>query len=101
MQNNDRAKQFMPFDALKGFKEEINKRKRVIVAKRELSEDDLQDLQNKIYLINTGMIVEITYYDNEQYVKIKGMVSKINFDLKYIVIVKTKINIDCIVNINL
>ena len=39
MQNNDRAKQFMPFDALKGFKEEINKRKRVIVAKRELSED--------------------------------------------------------------
>ena len=101
MQNNDRAKQFMPFDALKGFKEEINKRKRVIVAKRELSEDDLQELQNKVYLINTGMIVEITYYDNEQYVKIKGMVSKINFDLKYIVIVKTKINIDCIVNINL
>ena len=101
MQNNDRAKQFMPFDALKGFKEEINKRKRVIVAKRELSEDDLQELQNKVYLINTGMIVEITYYDNDQYVKIKGMVSKINFDLKYIVIVKTKINIDCIVNINL
>lgn len=101
MQNNDRAKQFMPFDALKGFKEEINKRKRVVVAKRELSEDDLQELQNKVYLINTGMIVEITYYDNDQYVKIKGMVSKINFDLKYIVIVKTKINIDCIVNINL
>lgn len=101
MQNNDRAKQFMPFDALKGFKEEINKRKRVVVAKRELSEDDLQELQNKVNLINTGMIVEITYYDNDQYVKIKGMVSKINFDLKYIVIVKTKINIDCIVNINL
>ena len=47
MQNNDRAKQFMPFDALKGFKEEINKRKRVIVAKRELSEDDLQDCKDE------------------------------------------------------
>lgn len=101
MPNNERAKQFMPFDALKGFKEEINKRKKVVVSKKELSEDDLQELQNKISLINVGMIVEITYYQDNQYIKIQGMVSKINLDLKYIMIVKAKININNIVNISL
>ena len=59
MQNNDRAKQFMPFDALKGFKEEINKRKRVIVAKRELSEDDLKAISGGVAITSVicGIII--------------------------------------------
>ena len=63
---NDRAKQFMPFDALKGFKEEINKRNKIVVEKRELSEDDYKELQRKICLIKEGMIVTITYFDNKE-----------------------------------
>ena len=98
---NDRAKQFMPFDALKGFKEEINKRNKIVVEKRELSEDDYKELQRKICLIKEGMIVTITYFDNKEYIKVNGVVSKINLESKYLYIVKNKILINNIVDIQI
>ena len=43
-----RAKQFMPFDALKGYKEAIKEKQKVIVEKKELSEDGTKkNLANK------------------------------------------------------
>ena len=40
------------------------------------------------------------YFENSEYLSLEGMVSKLDFDNKYIQIVKTKINIDSIVNIS-
>ncbi len=47
------------------------------------------------------MIVQVEYYENKQYVQIKGIVSKINLDTKIIQIVKTKINLLDIVSIEI
>ena len=40
----DRARQFLPFDALKGYKEAIQKKQTVIVDKKDISEDDAKAL---------------------------------------------------------
>ena len=47
------------------------------------------------------MIVQVVYYENKQYVQIEGIVSKINLDTKILQIVKTKINLFDIINIEI
>ena len=88
-----RAQIFQSFDALKGFREILNEQERVIVQKKELSEDDLNQLDYIIHQIKVGMIVQVIYYEKNQYVKLEGIVSKFNLDTKIIQIVKTKINL--------
>lgn len=96
-----RAQIFQSFDALKGFREILKEKERVIVPKKILSEDDLAELDYKIHQINVGMMVKITYYDNGQYVQIEGKVSKLNLDTKMIQIVKTKLDVKTIIDIKL
>ena len=93
MKNNsqNRAQIYMSFDALKGFKEKIKEKQRIIVAPKELSEDDLDELDRKIKQLKTGMIIQVTYFDHEQYVLLKGMLSKISYEQKTLQIVKTQI----------
>ena len=95
-----RAQIFQSFDALKGFKEILKEKERVIVPKKILSEDDLAELDYKVHQIKIGMIIKVTYYDNGQYVQIEGIVSKLNLDTKMIQIVKTKLDLTNIINIS-
>lgn len=94
-----RAQIFQSFDSLKGFREILKEKERVIVPKKILSEDDLAELDYKVHQIKIGMIVKVTYYDNGQYVQIEGKVSKLNLDTKKIQIVKTKLDLKSIVDI--
>lgn len=96
-----RAQIFQSFDALKGFREILNEQERVVVPKKELSEDDLDQLDHTIHQIKVGMIIQVVYYENKQYVQIEGIVSKINLDTKILQIVKTKINLLNIVSIEI
>ena len=88
---SDRARQFMPFDALKGYKEAIKEKQKVIVEKKELSEDDAIMLSRKLNEIKKGDMIKVIYYLDSQYICIEGMLSKINIDERYLMIVKTKI----------
>jgi len=94
-----RAQIFQSFDALKGFKEILKEKERVIVPKKILSEDNLAELDYKIHLVRIGMILQVTYYDKGQYIQIDGIVSKLNLDTKMIQIVKTKLDLKSIVDI--
>lgn len=96
-----RAQIFQSFDALKGFREILNEQEHIVVPKKELSEDDLDQLNYKIHQITVGMIVQVIYYEKNQYVKIEGIVSKFNLDTKVIQIVKTKINLLNILSIEI
>lgn len=96
-----RAQIFQSFDALKGFREILKEQERITVPKKELSEDDLEQLDYTIHLIKVGMIVQVIYFEKNQYVKIEGIVSKLNLDTKFIQIVKTKINLLDIVSIHI
>lgn len=72
----------------------------IIVQKKILSEDDCDILNRKLQYIRPEMIIIIVYYDKGQYIQLEGKVSKINLETKIIQIVKTKINLKAIVDIN-
>lgn len=95
-----RAKQFLPFDALKGLQEALKEKEQEYEEKRELSEESLIELNNIFNKIEKGSYVKIKYYKNKRYEKIKGIVTDINYIKKKISIEgKEKINISDIIEI--
>lgn len=88
----ERAKQFLPFDALKGFSEALREKEIEYVEKIELSEDQIEEISNQLKLIEINSIIEIIYYHDRQYFKTTGRVKKIDIIKKQIVIEETKIN---------
>ena len=98
----NRAKLFLSYDALKGFKERIHEKERIVVNKPILSEDQLYELDWKIKQIKVGMMVSIVYYDNNQFVYKEGIVTGTDFeDKKEIRIVDKYIKINSILVINI
>ena len=99
MDKIQRAHIFSSFDALKGFRELLKEEERIVVPKRILSEDDLEMLDKKIHQIEKGMIITVIYFDNGDYIKKTGIVSKIRLEERYIQIIKTKILLKDVVDI--
>ena len=97
----DRAKQFIPFDALKGFREALRKREEVVIKKRELSQEDIDVINFKLARIKKGDLVKVTHYQKTHYVETNGIVSEINEVDKYLRIVVMKIAFSDIVNIDI
>lgn len=89
----NRAKQFIPFDALKGFREALAERERIIVPKVELTEDKLEQLDRKIANLQLGDMVTVVYYERDEYLKITGMLSRIDYSAKVIKVVNKTIDI--------
>ena len=96
----DRAKQFLPFDALKGLQEALREKEIEYEEKIELSEESLTELENEFNKIEKGNYVKIRYYKNRQYSEINGIVTNIDYTRKKIQIDKSEnINMCDIVNI--
>lgn len=92
MENDfNRAKQFMSFDALDGYKKSITEKEKIIQKRKQLSEDEYQELALKFETIKVGDLIEVLYYFKDNYIKIKGKIIKINLEYRYLVINKNKI----------
>lgn len=91
MSREERAKQFMPFAALKGFEEELKKQEKVIVEKVELTEERKEELDRAFSQIRRRDMVEVIYYKDGEYLRLEGMVSKIDTDSGFLTVVNTKI----------
>lgn len=99
-----RAKQFLPFDALKGLQEALRVKEKELEfeERKELSEEILNNLDVILNRIEIGNTVRVRYYRNKRYNEIKGMVNKINFIKKNIQLNNgTTINIADIVDIEI
>ena len=59
MSNSDRAKQFLPFDALNGFQLALREKEKIIVDKKELSEEMKEELSKKLNSLEIGDKVKI------------------------------------------
>ena len=94
-----RAKQFLPYNSLRGLTSMIKKEEIIRVERKILSEDELELLQDKFQDVNKGKMVKIKYYKEYGYVIIEGMVSNIDLIYRSITIVKTKINLDDIIDV--
>ena len=77
---SQRAKQFAPFDALKGFSDAItNTENRLYFEERKLlSEDQLAELDEKIHLLKKNDTVTVVFYRSGHYVSFSGQFEKID-----------------------
>lgn len=100
MDRADRAKQFMPFDALRGLKEALREKEKMIVSKIELSDDRKEILDYKLHQVKKLDMLTVVYFDDQQYLKITGIVSRIDASARILQIVNTKIEFDTIYDID-
>lgn len=95
----DRAKQFMPFAALKGLPEALAAKEKIIVPKIELSPEMAEELDAKMHRLKRGKIADVVYFHNDEYIKISGMVARIDKTSRIVQIVNTKISFDDILDV--
>ena len=95
-----RAAQFMPFAALKGLDEALAAKEKIIVPKKELSEEMLSELDEKMKQIEKGSLITVVYYDKEEYIKMTGIVSRIDPSAKVLQVVNRRIDFEDILAIN-
>ena len=100
MPRSQRAKQFMPFDALKGYKEAL--RLKEYLHEREpkidIPEDKAQEINDTLCRLSIGDVVEIKYY-YDGYVHYLRGISKLFVFERYIEVCNTKIYLDDIYDI--
>lgn len=96
MQNSQisRAKQFLPFDALKGLQEALREKEVEYDERKDLSEETLSQLDTILNRLENGSKAKIKYYNNYKYNEIEGIVTNIDT-------IRKKIQINKNININI
>lgn len=97
----ERARQFLPFAALKGFDEMLRKIERETEPKRELTEEDASRLNNAMRNIQKGTCVHILHYKNGEYTVTEGMTTFVDKTLRRILVGDEEIAFDDIWDITL
>lgn len=82
MSRLQRAKQFMPFAALKGFEALLNAVASPKEDRAELSEDQINELNTVLRSVRCGEWVRIVYYDKRKYTELIGTVDMISEQLQ-------------------
>ena len=102
MNREERAKQFMAFDALKGLREDLKKREEKYLKekKKELSEEKIMELSKKLAVLGKGDVAEITFYHKGHYVILKGVIQGVNIAYKYVSINDRRISFDDLAEID-
>ena len=87
----DRARQFSPFAALRGYYELVHERERVIEPRRPLSEEEARALDATIADLQRGAMVRAVFYEQDAYRTIVGTVSQVDMIYHDLWIVRTRI----------
>lgn len=98
----ERAKQFMPFDALKGLQEALREEEKKLeyVQKHELSEEVIEKLSEKLQMLEIGNWVKVKFYYCKIYKEIVGKVKVIDRIKKKLILEEdVRINFNDILNI--
>jgi len=96
---DNRAKQFVPFAAVKGFEEALRAKEKIVVERIELSDEMKEVLDYKLHQIFRNDIITVVYFSKDEYLKVEGMVSRIDTDARVLKIVNTKIPFEDIYHI--
>lgn len=91
MDRAQRAKQFMPFAALKGYEEALRTKEKTKVEKKELTEEQEDELNRQLLLLQKRDMVTVTYFEKEEYLKVTGLVARIDRSAQILQVVNTKI----------
>lgn len=96
---SNRAKQFAPFDALKGFREALKEKEKIKIDKKELSEERAKEINELLKNVKEGMLTTIVYYLDGEYIQLTGIVLKIEKQKRCLQIEETVICFDDIYDI--
>lgn len=99
MSAEQRAKQFMPFAALRGLPEALALKEKVIVPKVELSEEMAEELDRKMHSLEKGKVVTVIYFAKDEYLKKTGMIARIDVTARVLQLVNVKISFDDILDV--
>lgn len=91
MRQADRAKQFLPFDALKGFFSMVDNAEKEVCPRKYLDGFGQELLDKKINQLKKGILVTIVHYLDDGYIRTTGMVSNIDEFNQSVTLVKNKI----------
>lgn len=97
----DRAKQFLPFAAVKGLPEALAKKEKVAIAKVEVSEELAMALDEKMQHIHVGTTVTVTYFDGDVYIHLTGAVIGIDIVFRTLQVKESIIALDDILDLTL
>ncbi len=100
MSRQDRAKQFMPFAALKGYTEALRKAEKIVVEKLELSEEYQEALDYELRRVRRNDMITVVYFCKNEYLQMTGRVSSIDETSRILKIVNTKISFDDLYSID-
>ena len=98
---SERAKQFMPFAALRGFGKVITEEEKVATEKPVLSEDETEKLNAVVSTLKKGDIVKLGYYDSGFIKEITGVFTGLDFNLRTITVIKTTVPFDDVLKVEL
>lgn len=90
----DRAQQFMPFAALKGYYDLIRERERTAEPRRELTEERAFELSQRLARLERRKMASVVHYDGEAYVTTRGLVSDVDEAGRSVTVVRTRIHFD-------
>lgn len=99
MDRSNRAKQFMPFDALTGFREALREKERILVEQKELSEERKVALNDTLRRIRKMDVVTVTYFEAGEYLQLTGVVTKVDAYAGQLQVVNTLISFEDMIDI--
>lgn len=97
----DRARQFMPFAALRGYYDLVRDQETVPEEERPLTEEEARELNELIGQVQRGAVVRCTYYADGAYRTCTGAVSQVDTIYRTLWIVRTAVPFDCIHDLEL
>ena len=103
MNNVERAKQFLAFDALSGLQQALREReiRHSRVEKIEISEDKGIEISNALNKLSKGNLVKVTFYLDGHYYELTDIVTKLQIPYKYLFLGNVKISFDDIYDIKI
>lgn len=97
----DRARQFMPFAALRGYYDLVHAKEVVPEPRRPLSDDEARELDEIIASLARGDVVRCRYYEDAGYREAEGAVSQIDLTFRDLWIVRRRIPFSAIQSLEL
>ena len=98
--SQDREIQFMPFAALKGYYEMINKKERLKQPRTIHSDEENEYISSVLLSLRSGEKVLVRYYEKDAYVNISGMVGQMDHVYRRLTVNNTVIGFDDIYSID-
>ena len=97
-----RAKQFAPFDALKGLQDALRLKEyqHEKILKGDMTEEKASELSDVLVNMKKGDVVKVMYFEDEHEKKIEGVI-KLLIDEQAIQIEKKKISLDQVIDMEL